>query len=71
MVKILSNINPEGKVLLVDDVFADDFILASRNIERANFCESAVLSALELVQFDNIIVSRKGLDTMLARINKD
>lgn len=71
VVKVLSNIKPEGKVLLVDDVFADDFILASRNIERANFCESAVLSALELVQFDNIIVSRKGLDTMLARINKD
>lgn len=69
--KVLANIKPEGKVLLIDDVFEDNFILASRNIERANFCESAVTSALELVQFDNVIVSRKGLDTMLARINKD
>ncbi len=69
--KVLSNIKPEGKVLLIDDIFEDNFILASRNIERVNFCESAVLSALELVQFDNVIVSRKGLDTVLARINKD
>ena len=69
--KVLSNIKPDGKVLLVDDVFGDDFILASRNIARANFCESATLNALDLVQFDAVIVSRKGLDTVLARINKD
>jgi large subunit ribosomal protein L4 len=69
--KVLSNIKPDGKVLLIDDIFADDFVLASRNLERVNFCESAILSALELVQFDNVIVSRKGLDTVLARINKD
>lgn len=69
--KVLSNIKPDGKVLLIDDIFADDFVLASRNLERVNFCESAILSALELVQFDSVIVSRKGLDTVLARINKD
>ena len=71
VVKVLSNINPAGKVLLIDDMFDDNFVLASRNIERVNFCESATLSALELVQFENVIVSRKGLDTVLARINKD
>ena len=70
VVKVLSNIKPDGKVLLIDDIFDENFVLASRNIERVNFCESATLSALELVQFDNIIVSLKGLDTVLARINK-
>ena len=69
--KILSNIKPTGKVLLVDDTFADDFAIASRNIARAYFCESATLNALNVVEFDNIIVSRKGLDTVLARLNKD
>ena len=68
--KVISNIKPEGKVLLVDDVFGDDFILASRNIARANFCESAILNAMDVVQFDTIIVTRKGLDTVLARINE-
>ncbi len=71
VVKVLSNIKPDGKVLLIDDIFDDNFVLASRNIERVNFCESATLSAFELVQFENVIVSRKGLDTVLARINKD
>jgi len=69
--KVLSNIKPTGKVLLIDDTFEDKFVLASRNLARVNFCESESLSALELVQFDNIIVSRKGLDTVLARINKE
>ena len=57
---------------------AGAFLLASRiiaacggNIARVNFCETASLSAMELVQFDNIIVSRKGLDTVLARANKE
>ena len=68
---ILSKIQPKGKLLLIDDVFADKFVLASRNIARVNFCETASLSAMELVQFDNIIVSRKGLDTVLARANKE
>ena len=68
---ILSKIQPKGKILLIDDVFADKFVLASRNIARVNFCETASLSAMELVRFDNIIVSRKGLDTVLARANKE
>lgn len=69
--KVLGNIKPTGKILLIDDTFEDKFVLASRNIARVNFCESASLSAMELMQYDNIIVSRKGLDTVLARINKE
>jgi len=68
---VLANIKPEGNVLLVDDTFGDDFILAGRNISRANFCESSNLNALDIVKYETIIVSRKGLDTVLARINKD
>lgn len=69
--KVISKITPKGKVLLIDDTFEDNFALSSRNIERLNFCESAMLSALELVRFENVIVTRKGLDTVLARINKE
>lgn len=68
---MLGKIKPEGKVLLIDDVFEDKFVLAGRNIARVNFCETNSLSAMELVRFDNIIVSRKGLDTVIARANKD
>lgn len=68
---VLAKISPKGSILLVDDSFADKFVLASRNIARVDFCESAQLNALDLVSFDNVIVSRKGLDTVLARINKE
>ncbi len=67
---VLKKIVPEGKVLLIDDTFDDNFIRASRNINRVNFCETSMLSAFELVRFEKIIVSRKGFDTVLVRANR-
>ena len=67
----LGRIVPEGKVLLIDDTFEDNFVKAGRNLERVSFCESSSLSAMELVGSDKIIVSRKGFDTVLARANKE
>ena len=34
--KVLGNIKPTGKILLIDDTFEDKFVLASRNIARVN-----------------------------------
>ncbi len=68
---LLGRIVPEGKVLLIDDTFEDNFVKAGRNLERVSFCESSSLSAMELVGSDKIIVSRKGFDTVLARANKE
>ncbi|MBO7521693.1 MAG: 50S ribosomal protein L4 [Opitutales bacterium] len=67
----LSKIFEKGRVLLVDDQFSDEVALASRNIERVAFCETAQLNALDLTRFDQIIVSGKGFDTVLARANKE
>lgn len=69
--EVFSRIQPEGKILLVDDAFDANFALASRNIARLSFCESSTLTALDLVTFANVIFSRRALDTVLARINKD
>ncbi|MBO6102413.1 MAG: 50S ribosomal protein L4 [Opitutales bacterium] len=71
MAAVISKIFEDGKVLLVDDQFSDDVALASRNIARIAFCETAQLNALDLVRYDRIIVSGKGLDTVLARANKE
>lgn len=71
MVATLSKIFEKGKVLLVDDQFSDEVALASRNIERVAFCETAQLNAFDLTRFDQIIVSGKGFDTVLARANKE
>ncbi|MBR4598233.1 MAG: 50S ribosomal protein L4 [Opitutales bacterium] len=71
MAATLSKIFENGRVLLVDDQFSDEVALASRNIERVAFCETAQLNALDLTRFDQIIVSGKGFDTVLARANKE
>ena len=71
MAAVLSKIFESGKVLLVDDQFSDDVALATRNIARVAFCETAQLNALDLTRFDRIVVSSKGFDTVLARANKE
>ncbi len=71
MVATLSKIFANGKVLLVDDQFSDEVALASRNIARVAFCETAQLNAMDLTRYDQIIVSGKGFDTVLARANKE
>jgi len=68
---IISKISPKGKILIVDDVFADNVILSSRNIERVFVCEAATITALELVNFNNILVSENAFNTILARANKE
>lgn len=70
MEALLSKIQPKGKVLIVDDVFADNVVLSGRNIERMFFCETASLNALDLVKFSTVIMSEQALNTLLARISK-
>lgn len=71
MNSVVAKIQPKGKVLFIDDIFADEVALSARNIARVAFCETAQLSAYELVRFKTIIVSQKGFDTILARANKE
>lgn len=66
---LLGKIAPEGKVLLVDDQFTDNATLASRNHPRVSIIQSATVNSYHLVAHDQIIVTEKGLDTILARGN--
>lgn len=69
MHSILGQIAPAGKVLLVDDSFGDNAALAARNIPRVAVTRSSTLNSYDLVYYDRIIVTEKGLDTVLARMN--
>ncbi len=69
MVSVIDKISPNGKVLIIDDTFADNVILSSRNIARVYLCESDTISAMELVTFNSIIASENALNTILARAN--
>ena len=66
-VKVLNTCLPEGKVLVVDDKFTDNTALAARNVERVSLSEAAHLSALDVVRFRHILLSEKGIQTIIAR----
>lgn len=69
MNKVLSGIAPQGKVLVVDDQFSDESVLALRNIERVYAAPADSLNAYDLVRFDRVVLSERGLLTVLARVN--
>lgn len=66
---VVEKIVPEGKVLIVDDRFSDSVALASRNIGRVHVGQADSLNAYDLVRFDHVVISEKGLATILARAN--
>lgn len=66
---IIGRIAPVGTVLLIDDCFSDDAIRAGRNIGRVDFAEVAHINTTELCLFDQVIVSERGLQSLLTRMN--
>lgn len=58
-----------GKVLIVDDQFENNAALAARNIEGVALSEAGNLSTLDVVRYRHIIVSSKGIETIIARAN--
>ena len=64
---VLTKIQPKGKVLVVDAQFADNTVLAARNIERVGIIDAASLNAYDLLRYDTVLISEKGLETLLAR----
>ncbi len=67
--EVVGRIAPEGKILVVDETFEKNAALAARNIERVSLQEAAKLNAKDLAQYKRIIVSTKGLEKIIARVN--
>lgn len=66
---VVKNIAPAGKVLIVDDSWSDQNVLAARNLARVDINEASDVNALDLSHHDTIIVSEKGLEKLLTRLN--
>ena len=68
--QVLTAVLPtRGKVLIVDDHFENNAALAARNIEGVSLSEAGNLSTLDVVRYRQIIVSAKGIETIIARAN--
>lgn len=69
--QVLTTILPKhGKVLIIDDAFEDNAALAARNIEGLKLAVASDLSTLDVVRYRQIIVSAKGIETIITRANK-
>lgn len=65
---VLKNVYPKRcKVLVVDDTFEENTAYAARNIQGVSMAESGDLSVLDIVKFQNVIVSSKAIETIIAR----
>jgi len=68
--QVLTSVLPvRGKVLIVDDQFENNAALAARNIDGVTLSEAGDLSTLDVVRYRHIIVSSKGIETIIARAN--
>ena len=66
--KVLTNVSPAGKrLLVVDTAWSDSVVRASRNLSRAIFSNSSNLNALDLVRTPRILISEDGLNKVLER----
>jgi len=66
--KVLANVSPAGKrLLVVDSAWSDNVVRASRNLSRAIFSNSSNLNALDLVRTPRVLISEDGLKKVLER----
>jgi large subunit ribosomal protein L4 len=66
--KVLKNVSPEGKrLLVVDSTWSEPVLRASRNIDRALFSNSSNLNALDLVKTPRVLITLEGLTKVLER----
>ncbi|MGF1530657.1 MAG: 50S ribosomal protein L4 [Puniceicoccaceae bacterium] len=67
--QLIGKMVPQGTVLVVDDRFEGTTALASRNIERVHVGEAADISPVDIARFKKIVISEKGLEALLERVN--
>lgn len=66
---LIEQIQPKGSFLLIDDSFEDNIILSARNIARVAFENTSNVSVFELLKNKNILITEKGIQTLIARAN--
>jgi len=67
--EVLGRIAPEGSLLIVDDSWSDQNILAARNIQRVEINEASDVNAYDLSLYDRVICSEKALERLISRLN--
>ena len=61
MVKVLANLNAEGKTLLVVDEINDNVMLSARNIPNLMILESTGINVYDILNSNNLIVTEAAV----------
>ena len=71
--ELIANIYSAGdsEVLVIDETFEQNTALSGRNLPNAHFCEAQSLNAWDLMSCNKILITQKGLDQVLARVNAE
>lgn len=70
--EVVTKIDPDAKTLLVcDQRFDDNTALSARNIERISLVEAQNINAWHLTRYRKLIITEKGFELMLSRLQKD
>lgn len=67
--QILTRIQPEGRILLVDETFEKNAQLATRNLARVQMVAADSVNALDLVSHACVLISEQGFQKILTRAN--
>lgn len=66
---LVDKISSSGKILIVDDSWNKNVAFAARNISRIYMVESANVNALDFCHYSMILISEKGMESILKRVN--
>ena len=61
MVKVLANLNAEGKTLLVVDEINDNVMLSARNIPNLMLLEATGINVYDILNSNNLIVTEAAV----------
>lgn len=67
---VLEQVAPAGRLLVVDESWSDTNLLAARNIDRIEVNEASDVNAYDFSDYDRIVVTEKGLERILGRLNR-
>jgi large subunit ribosomal protein L4 len=71
LLELLLRIHPDrkGRILVVDDAFADNTVLAARNLDKVQLVDAATVNPLHLMRHAKILISEQGFQRVLSRAN--
>lgn len=68
LMELLDKILPEGRILIIDELFEKNTMLSARNLPRAYTIDAHSVNAWDLVRYPNVLISERGILKLIERL---